>query len=103
MGLTSWLRNRLGNRAPRGRVQHRPIARFRPTLETLEDRTAPSTLTVTTALDVVDANDGLLSLREAISTAAPSGDTIVFNNSLSGQTIALAGGELLINKSLNLS
>src|SRR5262245_1467740 len=88
MGLTSWLRNRLGSRATR--PQPRPASRFRPQLETLEDRTVPSTLTVTTAADVVDANDGVLSLREAINAADPSGgNTIDFDSSLSGKTIQL--------------
>jgi predicted outer membrane repeat protein len=38
-------------------------------VEPLEDRTMPSTFTVTTPLDVVSATDGKLSLREAISAA----------------------------------
>jgi len=48
-------------------------------LEHLEDRTTPSTFTVTTKLDVVDPADGKLSLREAITQAnAHAGpDTIV--------------------------
>src|SRR5262245_27270912 len=82
MGLTSWIRNRLRNRGTR--TQPRPAApRFRPTLDALEDRWLPSTLSVTTALDVVDPNDGVVSLREAISDAQ-SGDTIRFDDGLSG-------------------
>src|SRR5262249_12454277 len=43
MWLTSWLRNRTANRAPRGRTQHRPAApRFHPQLNALEDRCLPS-------------------------------------------------------------
>jgi predicted outer membrane repeat protein len=38
-------------------------------LEPLEHRYAPATFNVTTTLDVVDAGDGLLSLREAINDA----------------------------------
>lgn len=38
-------------------------------VECLEDRLVPATLNVTTFADVVDANDGQLSLREAISRA----------------------------------
>src|SRR5262245_12583630 len=84
MGLTSWLRNRIRNRA--SRAPQRPAApRFRPRLEALEERWLPSTLSVTTALDVVDPNDGVVSLREAISDAQ-SGDTIRFSDSLSGKT-----------------
>jgi len=48
-------------------IAQRPSARLR--LECLEDRTVPSTFTVNTTLDVVDAADGQLSLREAITKA----------------------------------
>jgi hypothetical protein len=59
---------------------------------------------VVTTLD--DENDGDLSLgdislREAIQLANP-GDTITFDSSLSGGTITLSLGELLIDKSLNI-
>ncbi|MEO1095956.1 MAG: right-handed parallel beta-helix repeat-containing protein [Cyanobacteria bacterium J06638_28] len=49
---------------------------------------------IDTALDVVDANDGLTSLREAVAVA-DAGDTIAFANSLAGETISL-------NRSLTL-
>src|SRR5262245_22447920 len=101
MSILSWLRNWTSKHAPQ--TQRRPAARrFRPSIEMLEDRAVPAVLSVATSLDVVEPNDGVLSLREAISAAAPSGDTINFNSSLSGQTIALTGGELAINKSLNI-
>jgi hypothetical protein len=74
---------------------HRP-ARFRPRLEVLEDRWLPSTLTVTTTAD-----SGPGSLRAEIA-AAQSGDTIVFDPSLAGQTITLTSGQLVINKSLTI-
>jgi CSLREA domain-containing protein len=45
----------------------------------LEDRLVPATFLVTTTLDVVDAADGKLSLREAISAANanPGADTVI--------------------------
>jgi hypothetical protein len=68
---------------------------FVPRLENLEERTVPSTLTV------VNPNDtGAGSLRNAI-THANSGDTIVFDPSLDGQTITLSS-ELTISRSLDI-
>src|SRR6516162_2363451 len=69
---------------------------FRPRLEILEDRTVPSTLTVTNNLD-----SGAGSLRDAIKNAN-SGDMIVFAPSLNGQTITLTSGELAFSKSLDI-
>jgi predicted outer membrane repeat protein len=91
MWYSSWLRDRIGSR------KHRPVSRFRPTLEVLEGRWVPSTLTVTNNL-----NGGIGSLRAEIA-AAKSGDTIVFAPSLNGQTITLTSGELLINKNLTIN
>jgi hypothetical protein len=68
-------------------------------LEALEDRTVPSTLTVTNNLDTGALGDG--SLRGEIA-AAQSGDTINFASSLLGQTITLTGGELALTKSLDV-
>jgi uncharacterized protein (TIGR03118 family) len=67
-----------------------------PRLEFLEDRTVPSTLTVTSAAD-----SGAGSLR-AVIAAAQSGDQIVFDHHLRGQTITLTSGELTIAKSLDV-
>ena len=99
MSITSWL----GDRNPKRRS---PV-RFRPRLEALDDRLVPSTLTVTSNLDSGVAGDG--SLRGEIA-AAKSGDTIVFDPSLSGQTIYLypsinnvvPDGEMVINKNLTI-
>ena len=77
------------NPGPQGRS-------FVPRLELLEDRTLPSTLTV---LNNADSGDG--SLRAAI-IAAQTGDQIVFEQSLQGQTITLTSGELAIAKSLDI-
>jgi hypothetical protein len=75
----------------------KPTPRFRPQLERLEGRDLPSTLTVTTTRD---RGDG--SLPAAIAHA-DAGDTIVFDPSLTGQTITLTRGELVLNKSLTIS
>src|SRR5438477_2388621 len=69
---------------------------FLPRLEYLEDRSLPSTLTVTNNFD-----SGPGSLRAAIA-AASSGDTINFANSLKGQTITLTTGQLAISKNLDI-
>ncbi len=60
-----------------------------------------SALTVTTNLDVVDASDGVLSLREAISQAGV-GSTIKFASSLKGKSIVLSGKQLEISKGITI-
>jgi hypothetical protein len=80
----------------------RPAARrqrvqTRPSIEFLEERTVPTTLTVTSALD--DGAAG--TLRQVIDSAAPD-STIVFAKALAGQTIHLHHGELLIGKNLTI-
>jgi hypothetical protein len=72
------------------------VKRFLPQLEVLEDRTVPSTLTVTNNLD-----KGAGSLRDAIGHAK-DGDTILFDPSLNGRTITLTSDELAFSKSLDI-
>lgn len=64
-----------------------------------------SAIVVTTASDVVDANDGVLSLREAITQANANSDsdTITFNASLNGTEIALSGGEMAISSDVTIT
>lgn len=51
---------------------------------------------------VLNTNDsGIGSLRQLL-VDVPAGSTITFTNTLSGQTIRLNGGELLLNKNLNI-
>src|SRR5437762_10478976 len=84
MRLFSWLRQRRTRQGQNRRTPaRRPETRFRPSLEALEDRQLPSTLTVLNTLD-----SGAGSLRAAI-TAAHSGDTIHFAGKLAGRTITL--------------
>jgi parallel beta-helix repeat protein len=60
-------------------------------LEPLEDRTTPSTFTVTSKLDVVDPADGKLSLREAITAANGHAGADVIVVPAGVYKIALAG------------
>jgi hypothetical protein len=94
MFFSSWLRNRTTKRAEQRRCQ--PCCR--PRLEVLEDRTLPSTFTVTNLLD-----SGPGSLRAAITAAntTAGADVIRFAGGLKG-TIPLASelsitGDLTIN------
>src|SRR4051794_28561005 len=78
-------------------------ARFAPRVEALEDRTVPSTYTVNTNADTVDANPGddkaldaggLTSLRAAVmeANAHPGADTIVLPADTYRLTIAAGKG-----------
>jgi hypothetical protein len=95
MFLFSWLRNRNSNpRAKRTTAARPKHARFRPLLEALEDRAVPAVLHVTTTLDVVDPNDGLLSLREAVMQTNGSQAPVTIE--VPAGTYALLHGELLV-------
>src|SRR6516225_7346848 len=101
--LSMWLRA-MKRKSAKGARSHRGARLTRPNrtvlrLEVLEDRTVPSTFTVTNNLDTGVASDG--SLRGEIA-AASSGDTINFDPSLAGQTITLTNGELAITQSLDI-
>ena len=95
-----WLKasSRHAGKMPRAkrRGNRRHNVSFIPRLESLEDRSLTSTLTV---LNNADSGPG--SLRDTIATAS-SGDTIVFDNKLNGQTITLTSGELAISKNLDI-
>src|SRR5207244_7311426 len=66
-------------------------------LETLEDRTVPSILTVTSAAD-----DGSVGTLRAVLASASGGDTIQFAKQLKGQAITLTQGQLVVSQSLNI-
>src|SRR5262249_36266185 len=91
--LLLWLRRR-SRSGRRSRTASRPA--FVPRLLVLEDRTLLSTITVLT-----NAASGPGSLRAAIADAQ-SGDQIVFDPSLYGQTITLTSGQLAVSKSLDI-
>ena len=61
-------------------------------------------ITVTTAVDVVNPADGLMSLREALSLAngSATADTIWFSATVVGQRIVLTGGELAITSDVTI-
>ncbi len=63
-----------------------------------------ATFTVTTKLDVVNPNDGKLSLREAVAqaNATSAADTILFGNAIQGRTLVLTGGELVVSRDLTI-
>src|SRR5215831_9328600 len=97
MSFTRWLSDPFGLSLRPASPRKASAARsFRPTLEALEHRWVPSTLTVTSIAD-----KGTGSLRAEIASAQ-SGDTIVFAPGLDGQTITLKS-ELLITKNLTIA
>lgn len=63
-----------------------------------------ATYTVTTAADVMNAGDGVLSSREAVqqANAAGAGDTIQFANVLEGQTLTLTQGQLTLASDMSI-
>jgi hypothetical protein len=92
MLFSSWLRKKTGPHANCPISGRRP-ARFRPGLETLEERSVPAILAVTTPLDVINPHDGQLSLREAVLAAnADNGaNTILLPSGT--YTLALPGAD----------
>jgi predicted outer membrane repeat protein len=99
MWLSSWFRKR-----PVSRKQ-RPVNRFRPTLEGLEDRAVPATLTVNTTLDVLGHANGMLSLRQAIidANAKPNADTVILPAGTYALTIPGTGEYHCLNGDLDIS
>jgi predicted outer membrane repeat protein len=84
MRSLSWLRTPKTTRSARQ-------PRIRLLVEELEDRSIPAILNVTTTLDVIDPNDGLLSLREAIIQANASKGADTINLPAGTYSFSLAG------------
>ena len=63
-----------------------------------------ATFTVNSSADVVDGNFNQLSLREAVNraNATTAADTIVFANTLEGQTLVLSQGQLVLTQDLTI-
>jgi hypothetical protein len=80
----------------------RPGRRLR--LEALEPRRVLAAWVVDTELDVVDAGDGTMSLREAVAAAngTPGADDISFAPQLAGKAIVLRHGELAVTDDLTI-
>jgi hypothetical protein len=79
---------------PRGLAQSRHGV---PELEPLEDRTVPSTLTITSAAD-----DGSAGTLRVVLGSAQSGDAIRFAHQLRGHTITLTQGQLVVNQNVDV-
>jgi hypothetical protein len=75
-----------------------------PDLGAFELLSETPSLVVTTALDVVDATDGLTSLREAVSYAnlKAGADTVTFDASLAGSVLRLTRGEIEITDAVTI-
>ena len=66
-----------------------------------QGKASVSVITVTTAEDIVDESDNLISLREAVQDAN-NGDIIIFDKNLSGQDIALNDSGIVIDKVITI-
>ena len=101
--------NPKGNRGTRQRSTHN-FGDY----QSLEPRNLLATFTVNTTSDVVDLNDGLVSLREAVTAANTNatfgdaaagdatGDTIQFAPQIANQAIVLVDGEIEITDDLRI-
>src|SRR5215470_2541166 len=104
------LLSRLPGAPAAGKVRdRRGPRRFTPGVEALEDRRVPATFAVTTLADLVNPNDHLVSLREAISmaNARPGADTIVlqagvYRIGLAGSDDTNAAGDFDVTDSLTI-
>lgn len=96
-----WLRA-LSQRLSFASTRRRSQGQLYNRLEPLECRMLLTTLTVNTAADVVDANDGVLSLREAVDEAS-AGDEITFDTSLAGVSVSVLNDRIYLNKDLTIT
>src|SRR5881398_3412190 len=89
-----WLRQAVAGATRKDRgARRRPVSRFRPGLEGLEDRLAPATLAVDDVLDNTTA-DEVLTLREAVLLVNSAGDAsaALGRDLTSGEQSQITGG-----------
>ncbi len=91
-----FLRSRPHRQSYRG-----PVARQ---AERFESRQLLSAITVTSTADTVNASDGVVTLREALTQANDdtATDTITFDSSLAGQTVFLTSGALQVTQPVSI-
>ncbi len=102
--ITRWPALRKHGRGEIDRLIHVRKRRRNLIVEALEDRRLLAAIQVTTHLDVVDANDGFVSLREAIAATNVSVDDneITFAPAINGKPIVLSSGQLVISDTLTI-
>ncbi|MBR0226341.1 MAG: hypothetical protein IJL92_09810, partial [Thermoguttaceae bacterium] len=72
-------------------------------LSAVQTASEPASTVVTSLADVVDATDGVVTLREAITVYANDGDSVTFAPALKGGTIVLSGSQIVIDKAITVS
>ena len=96
--------HRLLSRRERRQSRQRWRTYLRLAVEQLEPRWLLSNIPVTTELDIVNAGDGLTSLREAVIQANGRAgfDTITFASSMANKPVVLLNGQLTITETLTI-
>src|SRR5262245_36609174 len=89
------------------RLFRRPrMNRFRPSVQRLERRETPTVYNVDTTSDIINASDGLLSLREAVRAANATqevSDTIILTAGTYTLTISGANEDVALTGDLDIT